>query len=144
MTSLKLEIPAEFLFQTTITVRVDDLNYSNHLSNDVYLKYMQETRMQFLNHLGLNELNIGGCGIIMGEATIRFQQECFYGDRLLIEITATNFGNKSFDFFYRITKSTDGSPVCIAKTGMVCYDYQTQTSAIIPESFKNLIDNKAI
>lgn len=138
MARLQLETPSQYLFQTVIHVRVDDLNYGNHLSNDAYLKYMHEVRMRFLNHLGLSEMDIGGCSVIMGEASIRFMKECFYGEPILIEITAANPGNKSFDLFYRFTKTTDQSEVCLAKLAMVCFDYNTHTSVPIPDSFRKL------
>jgi acyl-CoA thioester hydrolase len=139
MARLKLQMPSSYLYQFNIKVRIDDLNYGNHLSNDTYMKYMHEARIQFLNQLGLSEMNIGGCSIIMGEAAIQFQQECFYGEELTIEITAATFGTKSFDFFYRFTKSADQSAVCEARTGMVCFDYTTKKSMPIPESFKQMI-----
>lgn len=144
MARLHLEMPSTYLYQLTVKVRIDDLNYGNHLSNDTYMKYMHEARIQFLNHLGLSEMNIGGCSIIMGEAAIRFQQECFYGEELQIAITAANFGTKSFDFFYRFTKSTDQSAVCEARTGMVCFDYPSRKSMPIPESYKQTIQRMAV
>lgn len=143
MARLQLETPSAYLFKTHISVRIDDLNYGNHLSNDTYLKYMQEARMQFFNHLGLSEMNIGGCSVIMGEAGIRFLQECFYGDHLLIEVTALNLGIKSFDLYYRFTKTADQSEVCLAKTAMVCYDYETHKSVPIPDSFRLLMSQQA-
>lgn len=139
MARLQLETPSTYLYQMTVKVRIDDLNYGNHLSNDTYMKYMHEARIQFLNRLGLSEMNIGGCSIIMGEAAIQFRQECFYGEELTIEITAANFGTKSFDFFYRFTKLKDQSAVCDAKTGMVCFDYESRKSVPIPETFKQAI-----
>lgn len=139
MARLQLQMPSTYLFNIAVKVRIDDLNYGNHLSNDTYMKYMHEARIQFLNHLGLSEMNIGGCSVIMGDAAIQFQQECFYGEELTIDITASNFGSKSFEFFYRFTKSSDQSAVCEAKTGMVCFDYPTRKSVLIPESFKQTI-----
>jgi acyl-CoA thioester hydrolase len=104
MSRLVIDTPLKYAFHTLIRVRVDDLNYGNHLSNDCYLKYMHEARMQYLKQIGLTEMNIGGCGIIMGDTAIRFQQECFYNDLLKIEVAAAHFGKRSFDFFYGLRK----------------------------------------
>jgi YbgC/YbaW family acyl-CoA thioester hydrolase len=139
MAKMQLDLPSRFMFQTNIRIRIDDLNYGGHLSNDAYLKYMHESRVQFFNHLGLSEMNIGGCSVILGESTIVFQQECFYGENLLIELAVTNLGNKSFDFFYRFTKQENQSAVCEARTAMVCFNYETRGSVPIPDTFRNAI-----
>jgi acyl-CoA thioesterase FadM len=99
---------------------------------------MHEARIRFLHHLGLEEMNIGGCGLIMGDASIKFKQECFYGDVLKIELAAVDFGRKSFDFIYRLTRESDGLCVCEAKTGMVCFDYLTRKTVSIPVPFIQL------
>jgi acyl-CoA thioester hydrolase len=138
MSRIKLEIPTTFSFRTHLKVRVDDLNYGNHLSNDSYLKYMHEARFQFFSHLGLSEMNIGGCSVIMGDNAIQFKQECFYGEELRIEVVVDDIGKKSFDMYYRFTKVKDASLVCIAKTGMVCFNYETHQTAYVPESFIKL------
>jgi acyl-CoA thioesterase FadM len=119
MSRIKLQLPESFLFQTEILVRIDDINYGNHLSNDAYLKYMHEARMRFFAHYGYSEMNLAGTSVIMGDTAIVFKQECFYGEKLKIEITASDFGARSFDLFYRFTKCETGALVCEAKIGMV-------------------------
>lgn len=135
MSRIKLQLPNHFPFSTEIQVRVSDLNYGNHLSNDVYLSFMQEARMRFLAHLGYSELNLAGVSVIMGDSAIVYKQECFYGDNLRIEVTAADFGVRSFDLYYRFTKTEDNSLVCEAKTGMVCFDYTARKTVAIPAEF---------
>jgi acyl-CoA thioester hydrolase len=141
MSRIKLHLPEHFLFTTTITVRINDLNYGNHLSNEVYLSYMHEARMRFFNHMGYSEMDLAGASVIMGDTAIVFKQECFYGDELLIEVTAADFGTRSFDLYYRFSKTKDGSLVCEAKTGMVCFDYQTRKTVEVPAPFLQSLRN---
>lgn len=139
MARIKLSLPQTFLFSTSIKVRINDLNYGNHLSNDVYLAYMQEARMQYFASLGYSELNLAGVSVIMGDTAIVYKQECFYGDNIKIEVTATDLGARSFDLYYRFSKEADHSLVCEAKTGMVCYDYNLRKTVDIPEAFRILV-----
>jgi acyl-CoA thioester hydrolase len=139
MARILLSLPDIFIFSTNITVRIDDLNYGNHLSNDCYLKYMQEARMQFLAHYNLNEMDIGGTSVIMGDTAIVFKHECFYADVLKIEVSAQNFGSRSFDLFYKFTKNNGKTLVCEAKTGMVCFDYNIRKTTVVPQSFIDLV-----
>jgi len=142
MSRIKLELPEHFIFQCQIKVGIDDINYGNHLSNDAYLKYMHEARMQFLKYFGYSEMDIGGASVIMGDTAIVFKAECFYGDVLNISVTAGDFGARSFDLFYVFTNSTTLKTVAEAKTGMVCYDYNVRKTVPVPEAFKQLFEPK--
>lgn len=138
MARIKLEAPKTFDFDTTITVRISDLNYGNHLSNEVYLTFMHEARMQFFNKYGYSEMNLAGTSVIMGDSAIVFKKECYYGDQINIEVTVSEFGARSFDLFYRFTRLSDNQIVCEAKTGMVCFDYTAHKTTAVPEDFKKL------
>ncbi|MFN4082222.1 MAG: acyl-CoA thioesterase [Bacteroidia bacterium] len=138
MARIKLHLPDTFKFKTTIAVRISDINYGNHLANHVYLEMMQEARMQFFMSFGYSEKNLAGVGVIMGDTAIVYKKECFYGDLLEIWVTATDFGVRSFDLVYRFKRIQDEAVVCEAKTGMVCYNYQTRKTVEVPEAFKNL------
>jgi YbgC/YbaW family acyl-CoA thioester hydrolase len=134
MTRIKLQIVDKYLFEMKIPVRISDLNYGNHLANHVYLEMMQEARMQFLAQYGYSEKNLAGVGLIMGDVAVVYKQECFYGDILSIEIAVGDMGIRSFDLVYRFKKQ-DGSLVCEAKTGMVCFDYMERKTVNVPHEF---------
>jgi acyl-CoA thioester hydrolase len=135
MARLKLDLPTHFNFSTLIKVRIGDLNYGNHLSNDVYLAYMHEARMQYFESLGYSEMNLAGTSVIMGDSALVYKGECFYGDELKIEVAAAEFGSRSFDLYYRMTKVANNQLVCEAKTGMVCFDYNIRKSTNVPQDF---------
>jgi len=134
MARIKLQIVDKYLFEMKIPVRISDLNYGNHLANHVYLEMMQEARMQFLAQYGYSEKNLAGVGLIMGDVAVVYKQECFYGDILSIEIAVADMGIRSFDLVYRFKKQ-DGSLVCEAKTGMVCFDYLERKTVNVPHEF---------
>lgn len=138
MSRVKLQLPETNHFNTELHVRISDINYGNHLSNDAYLKYMHEARMQFFSHYGLSEMDIGGASVIMGDCAIVFKRECFYKQRLVIHVTAADFGTRSFNLYYKFTDAESGQLVCEAKTGMVCYDYTLHKTVSVPHSFAQL------
>ncbi len=135
MSRIKLQLPEHFPFSTTIQVRISDLNYGNHMSNDVYLSFMHEARMRFFAQMQYSEMDLAGVGVIMGDTAIVYRQECFYGEELRIEVAAADFGARSFDLYYRFSKTKDDSLVCEAKTGMVCFDYNERKTVNVPEAF---------
>jgi YbgC/YbaW family acyl-CoA thioester hydrolase len=138
MARIKLDIPQTFLFQTTIPVRITDINYGGHAGNDSILSIIHEARMQFLKHWGCNEKNFFGTGLIMNDVAIQFKEEVFYGDILEVSVALQDIEKVSFDIVYKlnIIKSDRTSTIAVAKTGMVCFDYNTRKITAVPQEAK--------
>lgn len=143
MGRVKLNFPSRNpIFLAHIPVRITDMNYGNHMGNDVILSIIHDARMQFLASNGFTELNAGGVGMIMADVMIAYKNEALYGDHLDIEIFADEITSRSFDFLYKIRTIRNGKTVEIAeaKTGMVSYDYNSRkvssTSAVLNEKLQ--------
>ena len=130
MARIKIELPEQFHFSTEIPIRITDLNYGGHVGNDTVLTLIHEARVQFLRSHGYEELNIEGVSLIMSDAGIEFKAELFYGDVVTAFVTATNFSRAGFDLFYKLMKNE--SIVALAKTGMICYNYDAKKVVSIP------------
>jgi acyl-CoA thioesterase FadM len=143
MPRIKIQLPKEFRFSTSIPVRITDLNYGGHAGNDSILSIIHEARMQFLKQFGYTEMEFGGVNMIMSDVAIEFKNELFYGDTVLAYAAAGEFTNVSFEIFYRLEKESSGKKiiVAIAKTGMVCYDYKKKKIVPIPEEAKKKLIN---
>ena len=128
----KLDLPKEFNFYVSIPIRITDINYGGHVGNDTILTLIHEARMKFLLHHKFSEMDFGGVGLIMRDVTIEFKKELFYGESVLVYVTVTNFGRVGFDVYYKMVKNQDEMQVAIARTGMVCYDYNAKKIASIP------------
>lgn len=137
MPRLKLELPESFVFSCDIPVRITDINYGKHLSNDAVLSIMHEARMQFLKQYNCSELEVFGVSLIMGDVSVIFKSEGFYGDVLKVEVTPADFSRVSFDLYYRITNQK-GNEVALAKTSMVCFNYDIRKVAAVPDKFTQL------
>ncbi|MCS3800197.1 acyl-CoA thioesterase [Niastella sp. OAS944] len=135
MARIKVELPEQFAFSTTIPVRITDLNYGKHVGNDTILSMIHEARVQYLRKLGYGELDLAGVGVIMSDVGIEFKSELFYGDEVLVSVAAGDLSKISFDLYYKLEKLADDKTilVAVAKTGMVCYDYSKKKVAAIPE-----------
>ena len=135
MNRIKIELPEQFHFSTTIKIRVTDLNYGGHVGNDSFLSLIQEARQQFLLSHGYEELSIAGVGLIMTDVAIEFKKELNYGDTVKISVAADGFDKLGFDLFYKIELAT-GVEIQIAgkaKTGMLCFDYEQKRKMTVPE-----------
>lgn len=135
MSRVKIHLPDSFIFQCSIPVRITDINYGGHVGNDTVLSILHEARMQFLNHFGYKEMQFAGVGMIMADVAIEFKSELFYGDVIIVSVTTGEISKIGFDLFYKIEKQAGDKKklVAIAKTGMICYDYQKKKIVSVPD-----------
>jgi YbgC/YbaW family acyl-CoA thioester hydrolase len=133
---LALCFPADnTVFSYEITVRINDLNYGGHLSNDAVLRFLHEARVKFLHSLGGSEMNIHGAGIILADVQLVFKAESFYDDLLHIDISVKDFGKYDCIFYYQIIRASDQKRICIAKIRTVFFDYVKRKIRPIPTVF---------
>lgn len=134
MTRIKIELPANFNFNTNIPVRITDLNYGGHVGNDTILSIIHEARVQYLASLGYSELNMEGASLIMADAAIEFKAELFYGDVITAYVTASEFSRVGFNLYYKLEKRSGDviMDVAFAKTGMICFNYENRKVAKLP------------
>ena len=143
MARVKINLPEKFLFSCTIPIRITDINYGGHVGNDSLLSIIHEARLQFLKSLEYTEMQFAGAGLIMADAAIEFKKELFYGDTIIVSIGVGEISKVGIVLFYKLEKESllkDGKDkivVAIAKTGMVCYDYEKKKIVAVPEEVKN-------
>jgi acyl-CoA thioester hydrolase len=135
MARSKIELPELFSFSCEIPVRITDINYGGHMGNDTVLSVIHEARMQFFKSLGYTEMDFGGTGMIMSDVAIEFKSELFYGDTVMASVTIALISKIGFELVYKLEKQANDKRiiVAIAKTGMICYDYEKKKIVAIPE-----------
>ena len=138
MARIKLEVPKQFHFKTALDIRISDINYGNHMGNDALLSILHEARIRFLQNYNCKELDMFGVSLIMSDVAIQYKNEAHHGDVLEIEMTAFDFAVTSFDLFYYVTRKSDQKIIAIAKTNMVCYNYDEKKMKDVPDQFLNL------
>ena len=124
-----------FVFRTEMEVRITDINYGRHVGNDAMLGLLHEARLRFLANFGFSEEDIGGVGMLMGDAVVQFKAVAFRGDHLTVELGLADVERRTFDLMYRVVRKGDGAVVALAKTGMVAFDYATNRMAELPGAF---------
>jgi acyl-CoA thioesterase FadM len=144
MGRVKLKFPDQKpLFSATISVRIGDINYGNHVGNDAILSIIHEARMQMLRHFGYDEMNAGGNSLIMADVMIAYKGESFYGDILTVRIYAEEIMTHSFDLLYHIATTRNGAlaDIAHAKTGMVCFDYNDRKITSMTNDLKKMLES---
>ena len=71
----------------------------------------------------------------MTDALIEFKKELNYGDEVKISVVADGFDKFGFDIFYKLEIVHNGACMLAgkAKTGMLCYNYESKKIMPLPE-----------
>ena len=134
MGRLKIKTPGP-QFRTTLTVRVDDINYREHLAHDKVLTLCHEARRQFFESKKLTEMDLLGKSIIMVDCAVQYKNEGHLGDELTFELGTGDFSGTSFSIYYTITHK-NGQEVARAKTTLGFYDYDARKVQRAPENLE--------
>ena len=132
MARMKIELPKAFAFTHKITVRATDLNYGNHLGNQVFLAYAQEARLNYFQSFGFDEMDFGGVSLIQADAAIVYKGEAHLNDQVKIDLAAVQAGSSSFNVYYRFM--VEERLIAEVRTAIVCFDYQLGKPVPIPEA----------
>ena len=140
MPRVKLTEQPTYEFSHTLHVRVTDLNYGSHLSNDAVVRLVHEARVHLLRQLGCKELDLGDgqTGFIMGDLAVNFKQEGFLFDELTVQSHVGDITEKSFRLFHRICRNSE--TLALAETGLVTFDYKARDIVPVPAVFLQALE----
>jgi len=123
-------------FQYPLEVRFRDLDGLGHVNNAVYLTYFETLRLHFALEL-LGVAHLAEVPFILGEISVRFLKPVFFGDQLQGSVDVSRIGHKSFTMIYTIKRGNE--IVTQGSTELIWFDYKTQRSVLIPDSFRQQV-----
>jgi len=114
------------------TVRFRDVDAMGHVNNAVFLTYLEEARIAFLQPFGAEP-----AGMILARVEIDFRAPLQIGDEIEIGVRPARVGEKSFDLEYEVRA---GETVAAeAKTVIVSYDYETGRTVEVPQAWREAL-----
>lgn len=135
MPELKISLPTQFIFTTSLPVRITDINYGRHVGHVEFIGLLHEARIQFLYQHGFSEMDIEGRGIIMTNLQMQYKKQCFYGDVLYIQIGTGEISKLRCELIYLITNKDSSEEVARGSTTFAFFDYATNKLMTTPPFF---------
>ena len=126
-------------YSQSLNVRIDDINFGNHLCHSRYINILHNTRALFFNQLGFSEVNCFGYGIIVLNLSIDYLCQCTFNDSLEVKLCIDSLEKVTFSLTYSIFNHTSHKLAARATTKMGFIDMQRGTLKKVPSEFKNLI-----
>lgn len=113
-----------------LQLRYDDLDTYGHVNNKVFLSFLEEGRINYINELNIKKYNIFDFGAVVGRIDIKYTAPLHFGDEAWVYTRCSRIGNKSYDLQSVIVKKQDGEEIisAIANVTMVSYDLKSGKS----------------
>ncbi len=138
MARIEINLPERYAFTAHVPIRLGDINRGNHLSHVSLLSIIEEARAQFLTSRGYADFNsVKTIGYLVTDLAVVYKKQAYYGQILKVEITASDFRTKTWDFLYRVSEADSNVEIARAKTGHALFDFQNQTVIPITEDFRS-------
>lgn len=122
----------DFQFSRVVQVRWSDLDALNHINNAVYVTYLEEARIHYLEAIGWNWDTEG---LILAKNEVNYLSPITDIHDVTIYIRCSRMGSKSFDLEYAVLDYKDQLAV-FATTVLVTYDFKAHKSVAIPEHIR--------
>ena len=106
-----------------------------HVNNAVYLSYLEQARMVYLQRLGLRADHPT---TILVRNEIDYSRPVFLLDSLEVFVRVARIGTKSLEFQYEI--HANGLPCAKASSVIVWYDFSAQKSVPVPADARGIIE----
>lgn len=117
-------------------VRFRDLDGMGHVNNAVFMTYMETARLNYFRSLGLGDNPLEG--MILARAEVDFRSPIELGEQVEVGVRTGRIGTKSFELDQEVR--ADGRVAAEGRFVLVAYDYTTNQSQEIPDSWRELFE----
>lgn len=125
-------------FKHELVVRIDDINFGNHLCHSKFINIIHNTRALFLKKYGLSEIDCFGCGLVMLSLNIDYISQCYFDDLLEVTININKLQQSKLLLDYNVYNKATQKLAAKATTLMGFLDLNKMKLKKAPLEFCNL------
>jgi len=127
------------LFVASLGVRWRDLDAFNHVNNSIYLTYLEEARLQWLQHMP--DWANADAAPVLAASELQYRQPINWPGSLQIELRCLRIGNSSLTVAHRIVDAADpGRLYCDGHVVLVWMNPTTGKSVPLPTSIRAAVE----
>lgn len=127
------------LHQCEIAVRWGDMDAYGHVNNALYMRYLEEARVQFLASIGADMRGNGTDPVIINVGCT-FLRPVSYPATVIIKSYVGEIGRSSFMIWYEVSTTDNPDQLCSEGYSKVVWmDHQTGRSVPLPEMIRHAI-----
>ena len=128
------------LFSHETRVRIDDINFGNHLCHTKFINIIHNARANYLKSIKMTEADCFGFGLIVLNLNISYLSQCFFDDHLTTALSLDGLEKASFSFIYEIYNHTSNKIAAKAISTLAFMDLNKNKLQRIPNEFIKLVN----
>lgn len=129
-----------FNFYIPIQVRYGDLDPQWHVNNSRFLTYMEQARLDYLQHLGFFDgKSFLDYRLIIADVHVSYKAPIELGQRVRVGTRTAKIGTKSITFEYVIEDEQTGGICATGEVVGVCYNFRTHETLPVPDEWREKI-----
>lgn len=121
-----------------IQLRFNDIDQFGHVNNSVYFSFYDLGKTNYFAsvcpHVDWNK-----DAIMVVHIDIDFREQIYASNRIAVQTTVTEIGNKSFHLYQRVVDLQTNQIKCECKSIMVTYDLENQCTKKFPDDWRTAI-----
>jgi len=132
----------DFKFPVALKLRLDwsELDVFGHINNVMYFKYLQASRVNYWDELGLNTLSgQQELGPLLAATHCDFRKPLHFPGSITIRASIEFMKNTSFGIYHQILNE-DGELAAEGHDVIVLYNYQLKQKITIPASIRQQVE----
>lgn len=131
----------DFRLFHTLEVRYGDIDAQRHLNNARYFTFMEQARIEYILQVGLwDGGDFEGVGMILAEQKCTYLKPILFGQSIDVGVRISRLGNKSFTMEYLFVETGKTEPLAHGYSIQVAFDYTSQSSIMIPDEWRQLVE----
>jgi acyl-CoA thioester hydrolase len=131
--------PVNFIHQTQIQIRFNDIDIMEHVNNSVYQNYFDLARTKYFEQIFEQKMNWKNQALVLAKITIEYLKPIFMDENICVQTKVYKLGNKSLTMKQQIINNQTNEVKAKNDAVLVAFS-QTQKEAVdLPESWKSSI-----
>lgn len=142
MPALSPDTP-RLLHSLRLQVRWGDMDALGHVNNAEYLRYFEQSRVEWLDGLGYRTTG-EGTGPILAKATVTYLKPVVYPSEIEVRLYGARVGNTSFVLASDIVNGRDATErFTEGEFVIVWLDYEAGKAVSVPDRLRSLFSGPA-
>lgn len=133
-----MEETIQFKHVMPAQIRFSDVDQFGHVNNSAYFSLYDLAKTSYVK-TALGDIDWHDHAMVVANINANFFTPVFFSDKMAIQTTIVQLGNKSFTLLQRAVNEDTGDVKCECRTVMVFYDLLTKEPMPIPLAYKEAV-----
>lgn len=126
--------------EEVMPIRWGDMDAMNHVNNTVYFRYMEQTRISWIESLGMGSTADAAEGPVIATASCRFRRPLKYPGEVQIRMFVGSVSRSSLPTYYELRRTDDAETVYATGEALfVWISNKTGRPVAFPEALRKRI-----